>query len=501
MNNERRECVNMDKNTIIKNIAERTGGDIYLGVVGAVRTGKSTFIKKVVENLIVPNITDEYDKKRALDEIPQSAAGKTIMTTEPKFVPNTAAKINIDDFSCNIRLIDCVGYLINNAKGAEDENGPRLVKTPWYEDSIPFSEAAELGTEKVIKDHSTIGIVMTTDGSIGEFSRNDYLEAEKRVITELKEIGKPFIVIMNTTHPNDSETIKISENLNEEYDVPVIPMNVDNMNNKDMYDILKEALYEFPVLEVKINMPEWIAILNHKHELKKNYIDAIRESVIEVNKLRDVDTITNHFLNQDSIEKAYLSEVDPSTGEVTISLEAPIDLYNSVLSDIIDIDVTNKAKLLSIFQEFNETKKEYDQIKYALKMVKQTGYGVASPTLEDMKLDTPEITKQGSRYGVKLRAVAPSIHMIRVDVNSTFEPIIGSELQSKELINSLMKDYETEASNIWKSEIFGRSLDVIVQEGIQSKIALMPDNIRFKLQNTLTKIVNKGSNNMIAIVL
>ncbi len=491
----------MDKKEIIKNIAERTGGDIYLGVVGSVRTGKSTFIKKVIETLVVPYIPDEYEKKRALDEIPQSAAGKTIMTTEPKFVPNQAAKVQIDDFTCNIRLIDCVGYLIDNAKGAEDENGPRLVKTPWYDDPIPFVEAAELGTEKVIKDHSTIGIVVTTDGSIGEFSRNDYLEAENRVISELKEIGKPFIVLLNSTHPMLPETERIAESLREEHGVPVMPINIENMNEKDMYDILREALYEFPVLEVQVNMPEWIAILNPKHEVKKSYIEAIRESVVAVNKLRDIETITDHFLNNETISKAYISEVNPATGVVTISLEAPAELYNQVLTDIIKIDVTNKAELLSLFQEFNEAKREYDQVKYALKMVKQTGYGVASPSLEDMKLDTPEITKQGSRYGVKLRAVAPSIHMIRVDVQSTFEPIIGSELQSKELIDYLMKDNTTNPQNIWKSEIFGRSLDVIVQEGIQSKISLMPDNIRYKLQSTLTKIVNKGSNNMIAIVL
>lgn len=491
----------MEKSDIIKNIALRTGGDIYLGVVGPVRCGKSTFIKKVVENLVVPNIEDEYERKRALDEIPQSAQGKTIMTTEPKFVPNNAAKIKIDDFDCNIRLIDCVGYLIDKAQGAEDENGPRLVKTPWYDEVIPFSEAAEVGTEKVIKDHSTIGVVVTTDGSIGEFNRNDYLEAETRVIKELKEIGKPFIVVLNSTHPMLPETEKIAESLREEYNVVVIPMNIENMTTKDMYDILREALYEFPILEVKINMPEWIAILSHKHEVKRKYIEAIRESVVEIDKLRDVNMICDHFLGVDEISKAYLSEVDPSTGEVVISLEAPNDLYNRILTEIIKVDVTNKAQLLSLFQELNEAKREYDQVKYALKMVKQTGYGVASPSLEDMKLDTPEITKQGSRYGVKLRATAPSIHMIRVDVNSTFEPIIGSELQSKELINYLMKDNEVEPSNIWKSEIFGRSLDVIVQEGIQSKISLMPDNIRFKLQNTLTKIVNKGSNNMIAFVL
>ena len=491
----------MDKHEIIKNIAKRSGGDIYLGVVGAVRTGKSTFIKRMVETLIVPNIEDEYERKRALDEIPQSAAGKTIMTTEPKFVPNNTAKIKIDDFTCNIRLIDCVGYMIEKAQGATDENGPRMVKTPWYTEEIPFVEAAEIGTEKVIKDHSTIGIVVTTDGSIGDFEREDYIESENRVIEELKNIGKPFIVILNSTHPTLPETQKLAESLKETHQVPVLPISIEAMNEKDMYNILREALYEFPVLEVKVNMPEWIAILNHDHPVKQNYINVIKESVVEIDKLKDIEHITDHFLNNEMIEKAYLSEVDPSTGVITINLTAPANLYNQTLTEIIKVDIKSKADLLALFQEYNVAKKEYDQIKYALKMVKQTGYGVATPSIEDMKLDKPEIIKQGPRYGVKLKAVAPSIHMIRVDVESTFEPIIGSEVQSKELIDYLTKDKDKNPNDIWKSEIFGRSLDSIVQEGIQAKINMMPDNIRLKLQTTLTKVVNKGSNNMIAIVI
>ena len=491
----------MEKYEIIKNIAKRSNGDIYLGVVGAVRTGKSTFIKKMVETLIVPNIEDEYEKKRALDEIPQSAAGKTIMTTEPKFVPNNTAKIQIDDITCNIKLIDCVGYMIENAIGATDENGPRMVKTPWYNDEIPFTEAAEIGTEKVIKDHSTIGIVITSDGSIGEFQRNDYLPAEERVVNELKAIDKPFIVILNSTHPNLPDTETLSKKLTNDYQVPVLPINIESMNEKDMYDILREALYEFPVLEVRINMPEWIAILNPDNKIKKSYIESIKESIIDIDKIKDIDKITKHFLENDYIEKAYLSDIDTATGIITVNLTAPNKLYNETLRELIDVDIKNKADLLSLFQEFNTAKKEYDQIKYALKMVKQTGYGIATPSIEDMKLDKPEIIKQGPRYGVKLKAVAPSIHMIRVDVESTFEPIIGSEIQSKELIDYLTKDNDTNPNEIWKSEIFGRSLDSIVQEGIQSKINLMPDNIRFKLQNTLTKVVNKGSNNVITIVI
>lgn len=491
----------MEKIDIIKSITERTGGDIYLGVVGAVRTGKSTFIKKVIETLVVANIEDEYERKRCLDEIPQSAQGKTIMTTEPKFVPSNAAKIQIEDFSANVRLIDCVGYVIPEAKGYEDDNGPRMVKTPWYDEEIPFVEAAEIGTEKVIKDHSSIGIVVTTDGSIGEIKRNSYIEAEQRVISELKEIGKPFIVLLNSVHPMLPETETLAENLKREYDVPVMPISIENMTERDMYAILKEALYEFPVVEVKVEMPEWIACLSPNNWLKQIYVDKIKESVIEIEKLRDIDSITSHFVDCEYISKAYLSDVNTSTGEVTVTLNAPNELYNQVLKDIIGIDVASRADLLKLFQDYNEAKMEYDQIKGALKMVKTTGYGVANPTLLDMKLDTPEIIKQGSRYGIKLKAVAPSIHMIRVDVESTFEPIIGSELQSKELINYLMKDYDEDPSNIWKSEIFGRSLDVIVKEGIQAKLSLTPENARYKLQQTLSKLVNKGSGNLFAIVL
>ena len=491
----------MEKMEIIKSITERTGGDIYFGIVGAVRTGKSTFIKKMIETLVVPNIEDEYERKRALDEIPQSAKGKTIMTTEPKFVPSTAAKIKIDGLEASVKLIDCVGYVIPNCKGYEDENGPRMVKTPWYDEEIPFIEAAEIGTEKVIKDHSSIGIVMTTDGSIGELNRSDYVEAETRVITELKEIGKPFIVVLNSSHPMLPETENLADKLKSEYNVPVLPMNVENMAERDMYRILKEALYEFPVMEVSVSMPDWIAALEPNNWLKKIYIEKIRESVVEVDKLKDVDTITKHFTDCEYISKSYLKEVNTSTGEVIVHLEAPDSLYKEVLKDIIGVNIESRADLLMLMQEYKEAKTEYDQIKGALKMVKQTGYGVASPSLYDMKLDTPEIIKQGGRYGIKLKAVAPSIHMIRVDVESTFEPIIGSEIQSKELIDYLMKDYDTNPDNIWKSEIFGRSLDVIVKEGIQAKLSLLPENARYKLSQTLTKLVNKGSGNLFAIVI
>ena len=491
----------MDKIDIIRNITERTGGDIYLGVVGAVRTGKSTFIKRFLENLIVPNIEDEYERKRTLDEIPQSAAGKTIMTTEPKFVPSNATKIKIDDFTANVRLVDCVGYIIDGAKGYEDDNGPRMVRTPWYEEAIPFVEAAEIGTEKVIKDHSSIGVLITTDGSIGEFDRETYVEAERKVAEELSEIGKPYIIILNSTHPMLPETEDLAANLRREYNVPVLPMNIDDMSERDSYNILREALYEFPVNSIGVEMSDWVACLSVNNKLKKSYIDAIKESVCDIDKIREVDGITEKLEECDYIEKAYLSDVDTSTGDVRVTLKTPSSLYNEVLKEIIGVDINSRSQLLSLFQDYSEAKQEYDQIKDALKMVKEVGYGVASPSLSDMSLETPDIIKQGSRYGIKLKAVAPSIHMFRVDVESTFEPIIGSELQSKELINYIMKDKEADSDNIWKSEIFGRSLDVIVQEGIQAKLSLMPENVRYKLRQTLSKLVNKGSSNLFAIVI
>ena len=402
----------MEKIEVIKSIGKRTGGDIYLGVVGAVRTGKSTFIRKFMENLVIPNIEDEYERKRCLDELPQAAAGKTIMTTEPKFVPATAAKIKVEDFSANIRMIDCVGYVVKAAKGYEDENGPRLVMTPWYSEPIPFTEAAEIGTEKVIKEHSTIGIVVTTDGSIGDIPRSEYVEAEKTVIEELNTVGKPYIVLLNSVHPMLPDTEALADKLKEEYNVPVMPISIEAMQERDMYNILKEALYEFPIEQIKVNMPEWIAILAPDHYLKKEYIFKIKEAITEVNKLKDIDKINNNFTESEYIAKSYISEVDPSTGEVTINLEAPQGLYSKTLNDIMGISVSSKAELLSLFQELNIARREYNQIKSALKMVKQTGYGIASPTLDDMKLDKPEIIKQGSRYGIKLKAKASSIHIM-----------------------------------------------------------------------------------------
>ncbi len=490
------------KDNVIIPLATRGNGDIYLGVVGAVRTGKSSFIKKVIENLIVPNIEDETLKKRCLDEIPQSAGGKNIMTTEPKFVPSNGANIKIEDFSCNVKLIDCVGYVIPNATGYEDENGnPRMIITPWFSEPISLEEAASIGTEKVIKDHSTIGIVITTDGTIGDLKRTDYIEAEARCINELKSIGKPFIVILNSKTPSSNECLNIAKEIKENYDVPVMPLSVLDMREADIYEVLKTALYEYPVLDIEFSIPEWVSVLDNKNDIKKHYLELIRNSTLEIRKLKDVDNLITYFENSKYINKAYISKLDSGTGTVVVNLDSSDELYNTTLQEFIGSEVNTKASMLKVFASYKDNKEELDGLKSALKQAKSTGYGIVYPTLKDMKLDTPEVIKQGSRYGVKLRAVASSIHLMRVDVTSTFEPIIGSELQSKELINYIMKDYENDPQSIWKSEIFGRSLDTIVQEGIQAKLSIMPENTRYKLSQTVTKIVNKGANNLIAIVL
>ena len=492
----------MQKKDIIEAISHRGGGEIYLGVVGPVRCGKSTFIKRFIENLVVPNIEDEFTKKKCLDEIPQTAEGKAIMTTEPKFVPSSGATISVDKFETNIKLVDCVGYIIEGSSGYEDENGnPRMVKTPWFPDSIPFVEAAEIGTQKVIEDHATIGIVITTDGSFGEIKRESYVDAEEKIVNELTMINKPFIVILNTKIPNANNTIILKEELEEKYGVPVIPLDVENMKENDIMNCLRTSLDEFPVIDIEFNMPKWISKLPKTSDIKTSYISSMKNAVITVNKLKDVKTILANFDNNDYIKAAYISELNPSTGIIKVNINEKDNLFNEVLSNIIGEEKMTRSRVINIFTTYKNTKEEYDSIKKAMIMADTTGYGILYPTLKDMKLQTPEVIKQGSRYGVKLKAVASSIHLMKVDVESTFEPIIGSESQSKELIDYIMKDYESNPDNIWHSEIFGRSLDVIVQEGIQAKLSLMPDSTRNKLSQTVTKIVNKGANNLIAFVI
>ncbi|WP_419881217.1 stage IV sporulation protein A [Peribacillus sp. B-H-3] len=492
----------MEKVDIFKDIAERTGGDIYLGVVGAVRTGKSTFIKKFMELVVIPNIGTEADRARAQDELPQSAAGKTIMTTEPKFVPNQAASIHVSEgLDVNIRLVDCVGYTVPGAKGYEDENGPRMIHTPWYEEPIPFHEAAEIGTRKVIQDHSTLGVLITTDGTIGEIPRKDYLEAEERVVEELKEVGKPFIMIVNSVQPHHPDTVALKENLQDKYDIPVLAMSVEGMRETDVYSVLREALYEFPVLEVNVNLPSWVMVLRENHWLRESYQEAVKETVKDIKRLRDVDRVVGHFNDFEFIDHASLAGIEMGQGVAEIDLYAPDELYDDILKEIVGVEIRGKDHLLSLMQDFAYAKAEYDQVADALKMVKQTGYGVAAPSLNDMSLDEPEIIRQGSRFGVRLKAVAPSIHMIKVDVESEFAPIIGTEKQSEELVRYLMQDFEDNPLSIWNSDIFGRSLSSIVREGIQAKLSLMPENARYKLKETLERIINEGSGGLIAIIL
>lgn len=492
----------MEKVDIFKDIAERTGGDIYLGVVGAVRTGKSTFIKRFMEQVVIPNIQDEADRTRATDELPQSGAGKTITTIEPKFVPNQAVNIHVSEgLDINVRLVDCVGYAIEGAKGYEDEGGPRMINTPWFEEPVPFQEAAEVGTRKVIQEHSSLGVAVTTDGTITDLPRSSYEKVEERIVEELKEVGKPFILLLNSTQPESEEAQVLRDELIEKYDVPVLLMSVATMGEDDVLSVMKEVLYEFPVHEVNVNLPSWVMVLDEEHWLRREFESSVRETVKDIRRLRDVDRVVGHFSDYDFIERAALSDMDMGQGIAEIDLYAPDMLYDQILTEVVGVEIRGKDHLLELMQDFSKAKHEYDKVADALKMVRTTGYGVASPALEEMTLDEPELIKQGSRFGVRLQATAPSIHMIKVNVHSEFAPIIGSERQSEELVNYLMRDFEQDPLRIWESDIFGRSLNSIVREGIQAKLSMMPENARYKLQETLERIINEGSGGLIAIIL
>lgn len=492
----------MEKFDIFKDIAERTGGDIYLGVVGPVRTGKSTFIKKFMELIVLPNIKDEADRVRATDELPQSAAGRTIMTTEPKFIPNQAVEINVSEgLDINVRVVDCVGYAVQGARGYEDENGPRMVTTPWFDDPIPFQEAAEVGTRKVIADHSTLGLVVTTDGTISEIGRDSYVEAEERVVHELKELGKPFVMIINSVHPHHPDTEQLRQELADKYDIPVIPISVNAMSQEDIIGVLREALYEFPVHEVNVNLPSWVMVLDHDHWLRSNFEECVRSTVRDIKRLRDIDRVVGHFNEYDFVSKAALAHMNMGQGIADIDLTAPDELYDQVLTEVVGVEIRGKDHLLQLMKDFTHAKREYDKVSEALRMVKLTGYGIAPPVLEEMTLDEPELIRQGSRFGVRLRATAPSIHMIRVDVESEFAPIVGTEKQSEELVRYLMQDFEEDPLKIWDSDIFGKSLAAIVREGISAKLAMMPENAQYKLKETLERIINEGSGGLIAIIL
>lgn len=491
----------MNKSEVYKNIAQRCGGDIYLGIVGPVRVGKSTFIKRFMEKAVLPYVHDEYEKTRMIDELPQSGEGRNILTAEPKFIPNNAAQIEFEDgLKVNVRLVDCVGYVIEEAKGFRDENGIRMVRTPWYEEAIPFDEAAKIGTQKVIQDHSTIGIVITSDGSITDIPHEAYLQAEKDVIDELDQLGKPFIVIVNSRNPLSKQCQSIVDHLKEKVHVPVLAMAVNKMEESEIQELLREALYEFPVSEISIQLPGWIDILDKNHWLKKSINDSIQQGMSIIEKLKEVETLTFSLNENEYIESSYIAGIDPGSGNVNVEIQVKKGLYSLILKEIIGVEVADKATLLSMMQDFSNAKKEYDAISNALKMVKLTGYGFASASLEDIQLSTPEIIRQQNRYGVKLKAIAPSIHMIKVDVESSFEPIIGSKEQSEELIRYLTRDKENSAA-IWESDIFGRKLSDLIRDGLNVKLSMIPETARIRLQDILTKLVNKGKGNVIAIVL
>lgn len=492
----------MEQFDIYRDIAERTNGDIYIGVVGPVRTGKSTFIKRFMDLLVIPNIENMYTKERAKDELPQSASGKSIMTTEPKFVPNEAVEISLEDnTNFKVRMIDCVGYLIPGAEGQMDGEMPRMIHTPWSDNPLPFSQAAEIGTKKVINEHSTIGVVITTDGTITEIPRENYIEAEERVIHELQEINKPFVMLLNTTKPYAPETEELKEKMAEEYGVPVIPVNCAQLKAEDIHSILEKILYEFPVKELKFNFPKWIETLDCDHWLKREMIKAMKGIMNQVDKLREIKDCIPLLEENDYIRKAYIDQIYLGDGSAVIEISTDYALFYQVLSETIDMPIENDYQLISTIKKLSEIKKDYDKFEFALSDVKRKGYGIVSPVFEEIKLDEPEIFKQGSRYGIKLKAKGESIHMIKANIETEVSPIVGTEEQSKDFIAELLSEYKTNPEKIWDLNIFGRTLNNLVSEGMQNKIYRMPEDAQMKLQETLQKIINEGSGGLICIIL
>ena len=491
----------MEKIEVIKNIATRTGGDIYLGVVGAVRTGKSTFIRRFMENLVIPNIQDEFERKRALDELPQAASGKMIMTTEPKFVPANAAKIMIDEFSANIKMIDCVGYLTKNAIGHLEGDVPRMVSTPWFEKEIPFEEAATLGTKKVIDEHSTIGILITTDGSVTEFDRDDYIESEEKVATQLKSQNKPFVIILNTNNPASNDTKNLCSDMCKKYDAPVLPINCANLSENDINEILGNILYEFPVNEIDINLPRWVDNLDPSYSLRKDVLNLMKNKFSKMQNLRQIKNVLNDMENEEIIDRLKMGEISLGNGVTELDVSLDNNLFYNVLSDISGFNVSEEGDLFSIVTELAQSKRSYDKIEQALNDVKRKGYGIVSPNIEDLTLEEPEIVKQGSKFGVKLRAKAPSLHIIKAEIETEVSPIVGSEKQSEELVNYLLKEFEGDPKSIWQSNIFGKSLHELVNEGLQNKLYKMPEDAQCKFQETLERVINEGSGGLICIIL
>ncbi|MDR0859292.1 MAG: stage IV sporulation protein A [Oscillospiraceae bacterium] len=488
---------------IYKDIAKRTNGDIYVGVVGPVRTGKSTFIKRFMENLVIPNIEDAFARDRARDELPQSASGRTVMTAEPKFVPEDSVRVKLDDGTeFSTRLVDCVGYMVDGAIGGENEEGlPRMVSTPWFDGEIPMAQAAEIGTRKVIDEHSTIGVVMTTDGSITNIPRENYIEAEDRVIAELKAIGKPFIILLNSAHPGNTDTLGLRAELAVKHDVAVLPINALELDSDDVSSIMRSVLYEFPLAEVGIHLPSWVDALPLDHPVKLSIVEAIRGNCGAMSRIRDCEASIANIGGLENVSYAGIRDITPGSGSVTAEIELPRELFYTTLSERSGFDVRDDGDLLTLFTEMAGVKSEYDRVKDALEEVKRTGYGIVYPSQEELILEEPEIVRRGGRYGVKLKASAPSIHMILADIETEVSPVVGGERQSEEIISYLLQEFEGDTSKIWASNIFGKPLCDIAGEGLQSKIKRMPGDAQGKLRETVQRIVNEGSGGLICILL
>ncbi len=489
-------------NFIYSDIAARTGGDIYIGVVGPVRTGKSTFIKKFMENMVLPNIDDISRRERANDELPQSSAGRTIMTTEPKFIPEDAVEISLsNNANMKVRLIDCVGYIVPSALGYIEGDNPRMVKTPWFDEDIPFNMAAEIGTRKVITEHSTIGLVITTDASISEIPREEYEEAEARVIEELKELKKPFITLLNCKDPDSAAAAELASNMSEKYAVPVLPVNCLELDANQINCILSGVLAEFPIKEIKIDLPGWITSLDKTHWLRSEIFKNINSFAAELDKVRDIESFAAKLKDIKYISESFIDKIDMATGSAKINLKLRSGLFFRILEEETGIKVNNEQELMVKIKELSLAQDGYKRIQAALDDVEETGYGIVMPAIDDLTLEEPEIMKQGGRYGVRLRAGAPSLHIMKATIQTEVAPIVGSESQSEELIKYLLKEFEENPSEIWKSNIFGTSLHELVNEGLHNKLYRMPSDARAKLQETLERIINEGCSGLICIIL